>query len=59
MRSMPQYSHMMWPSSRWNESTRAVAVDVQQLVDPVLDGLLGRGDRGVVLATVSNGPAAR
>ncbi len=29
-RSMPQYSHMMWPSSLWKESTLRVAVDGQQ-----------------------------
>ena len=33
LRAMPQCSHMSWPSSRWNESTRALALDGEQPLD--------------------------
>ena len=42
VRAMPQSSHMMWPSSLWNESTERLPRDVHQLVEPRLDLGLGR-----------------
>lgn len=59
LRSMPQYSHMMWPSSRWKESTlRSPLIERNFSIRSVTDALAST-TAGWSSEILSKGPLAR
>ena len=56
---MPQYSHMMLPSSRWYESTLRVPLTVRKCSMRSVTDVRASTTAGWSSAMASNGPSAR
>ena len=59
VRSMPQYSHMMWPSSLWNESTVREPSMLSSVLIRSFTALTASTTAGSSKATFGNGAPAR